>query len=247
MEFRLTTSLILATVFALSCGYVAYADKPADNENAVPAPQDPTAPDPLEKQKSLEGHVQDEALALETSIKDLHKTLHHMKRSAWDIFVEVQRQNMVVVGEPDVIGPIVIPAIPNPTGMMATGGFLPPRKKFLDYFMSQIDDLVKLMQTDVSGLVLTDDASDDAKAQLKTVTDAMAQIPQDISNLKDVTQGPDYDNMQIARAAQVLQDRIAVMEKASKKLDSEAKREVSRAKKLIRDADKAIKKESEGK
>jgi hypothetical protein len=247
VRFNCKISLFLAALLSLSCSNAALADKPAPDASA-PAPQDAAPADPtLTKQKNLEGHIQDEAVALEVGIKDLNKSLHHMKRSAWDIFVEVQRQNMVVVGEPDVIGPIIIPAIPNPTGTMAVGGFLPPRKKFLDYFVSQIDDLVQMIQTEVTGLVLPDDANDEAKADLKEITDAMAQIPQDISGLKDVTQGPDYDNMAIARAAQILQDRIGVMEKASKKLNSEAKKEESRAKKGLRNADNAIKKEQRGK
>ncbi len=233
----------LAALLSLSLASVAYADAPSASDTAAPPAQDAA----LEKQQSLEGHVQGEAVALETSIRDLSKTLHHLKRSAWDIFVEVQRQNMVVVGEPDVIGPIIIPAMPSPSGMVGVGGFLPPRKKFLDYFMSQISDLSKMTQTEVTGLLLPDDASDDAKADLKTITDTAALLPQDISALQDVTQGPQFDNMAIARAAQLLQNHIQDIEKASKKLDSEAKKEVSKSKKQMRNIDKQIKKNDSGK
>ena len=113
--------------------------------------------------------------------------------------------------------------------------------------MSQISDLSKMTQTEVTGLLLPDDASDDAKADLKTITDTAALLPQDISALQDVTQGPQFDNMAIARAAQLLQNHIQDIEKASKKLDSEAKKEVSKSKKQMRNIDKQIKKNDSGK
>jgi len=236
----------------MACAAPAYADKPAadaagDAPAATATPADQTPADSLTQKKNLEGHIQDEAVRLESGLKDLNKTLHHLKRSAWDIFIETQRQNMVVVGEPDVIGPIIIPAIPSPTGMMNVGGLLPPRKKFLDYFMSQINDLYKMTQTEVAALQLPDDATDDGKAILKTVTDAAAALPDDISALAEVTAGPELDNMNIARAAQQMQDHVQAIEKATKKLDEEAKREVSKAKRDMRDIDKAIKKEAQGK
>jgi len=234
-------TVALAALLSISFAGVAYADAPLAADAPAP-PATPPAETPLDQQKDLQGHVQGEAVALGTGIRDLSKTLHHLKRSAWDIFIEVQRQNMVVVGEPDVIGPIIIPAMPSPSGMIGMGGFLPPRKKFLDYFMSQISDLTKMTQTEITGLVLPDDATDEAKAELKIMTDTLAQLPQDITALQETTQGPNYDNMAIARAAQLMQNHVQDIEKASKKLDSEAKKEVSKTKKEMRDIDKQIKK-----
>lgn len=238
-------TVALAALLSISLASVAYADDdaPSASDASTPAAQDAA----LEKQQNLEGHVQGEAVALGSGIRDLTKTLHHLKRSAWDIFVEVQRQNMVVVGEPDVIGPIIIPAMPSPSGMIGVGGFLPPRKKFLDYFMSQISDLSKMTQTEVSGLVLPDDASADAKADLKSINDTAALLTQDIAALQNVTVGPQFDNMAIARAAQLMQNHVQDIEKASKKLDSEAKKEINKTKKDIRDIDKKIKKNDSGK
>jgi hypothetical protein len=237
------TTFALAALVNISLAAVASAETPA--ATVVPTP--PTQDTALDQQKSLEGHVQGEAVALGTGLRDLAKTLHHLKRSAYDIFVEVQRQNMVVVGEPDVIGPIIIPAIPSPSGMLGVGGFLEPRKKFLDYFMSQVIDLSKMTQSEVSGLVLPADASDDAKSDLKIISDTAAALNQDIAALQEVTQGPKYDNFAIARAAQLMQNHVQEIEKASKKLDSEAKREVSKTKKDMRDLDKQIKKNETGK
>ncbi len=245
MRVDRANSLFIAAVLVFSISGSAYADESAADSTTS---ADSSATDAaLNKQKTIEGRIQDVAVTLETGIKDLTKSLHHMKRSAFDIFVEVQRSNMVVVGEPDVIGPIIIPAMPNPSGMISTGGFQPPRKKFLDYFMSQIDDLMKMTQTEVTALVLPDDANDQAKTEMKTLSDTLALLPQDIEALKEVTQGPDYDNMAIARAAQQLQDHIVTMEKASKKLNSEAKKDESRAKKSVREADEALKKEQRNK
>lgn len=234
------TTIALAALLSIGCASPTLAD---DSDTATPPAQDSA----LQKQQNLEGHVQGEAVALGTSLHDLSKTLHHLKRSAWDIFVEVQRQNMVVVGEPDVIGPIIIPAIPSPSGMVGVGGFLPPRKKFLDYFMSQVSDLAKMTQTEVTGLILPSDAGDTAKAELKTITDTSQQLTADVAALQEVTQGPQFDNMAIARAAQLVQNHVQDIEKASKRLDSEAKKEVSRTKRELRDINKQIKKTESGK
>ncbi len=236
------STVALAALISISWGTVASAETTSDAETATPPAPDAS----LEKQKNLEGRVQDEAVALGTGLRDLSKTLHHLKRSAFDIFVEVQRQNMVVVGEPDVIGPIIIPAMPSPSGMIGVGGFLEPRKKFLDYFMSQVVDLSKMTQSEVAALLLPDNASDDAKAELKTITDLSTTLNQDISGLQSVTQGPKYDNYAIAQAAQLMQNHVQEIEKAAKKLDSEAKKEASIAKKGMRDLDKQIKKKESG-
>lgn len=235
------TAFVFAAVMSLGFAASSFAD---DATGTTTTAQDSSS---LTEQKNLEGHIQDEALALEAGIRELTKTTHHLKRAAWDIFVEVQRQNMVVVGEPDVIGPIVIPAIPSPTGMLPMGGFLPPSKKLLDYFMNQIEDLLKMTTAGVNGLVLPDDASDIAKDQIRTITDCLSALPQDYAALQDLTRGPNYDNVAIARASSVMQARIAEIEKSLKKLNSEAKKEVSKTKKGIRDLDKQIKKESQGK
>ncbi len=245
MTFNLVTKIALSAVVCIGCACPASADDagPGDTPSSTSASSDSG----LEQKKSLEGHVQDEALALETGIKDLTKTLHHMKRSAFDIFIEVQRQNMVVVGEPDVIGPIIIPAIPSPSGMMAMGGFLPPRQKFLDYFQSQLSDLMKMTQTEVSALVLPDDASDQAKTDMKTISDSLTTFSQDLQGIAAVTQGPKFNNYDIAKAAQILQDHIQAVEKATKSLNSEMRKEVDKTKKDIRELDKQIKKDSQSK
>lgn len=251
LTFKLVTKIALSTIICIGCAYPAFADTtgPGDAEasSSAPSGSGSSSGSDLQQKRSLEGHVQDEAVALETGIKDLTKTLHHMKRSAFDIFIEVQRQNMVVVGEPDVIGPIIIPAIPSPSGMMAMGGFLPPRKKFLDYFQGQLGDLMKMTQTEVSGLVLPADASDQAKTDMQTISDSLSTFPKDLQAIADVTQGPKFNNYDIARAAQLLQDHIQAVEKATKSLNSEMRKEVDKTKKDLRDIDKAIKKEGQGK
>lgn len=201
----------------------------------------------LQDKKLYEGHLQTEVTNLETSLKEVSTTMKHLKRGAWDMFVEVQRQNMVCVGEPDVIGPIVIPAIPSPSGLVALGGYLPPRKKWLDYLNQQIDYLSKLVQTDINALTLPPDASDTAKTEWQALKDTLSQLPTDVSNLASVTQGPKYDNMEIAKAAQIIEDHVARMEKSCKKVYDETKKEVKQVQKDMKDLDNQIKQQGKSK
>lgn len=127
------------------------------------------------------------------------------------------------------------------------GGFLPPRQKFLDYFQSQLSDLMKMTQTEVSALVLPDDASDQAKTDMKTISDSLTTFSQDLQGIAAVTQGPKFNNYDIAKAAQILQDHIQAVEKATKSLNSEMRKEVDKTKKDIRELDKQIKKDSQSK
>ncbi|HZT34929.1 MAG TPA: hypothetical protein VFA15_03345, partial [Nitrososphaera sp.] len=204
--------------------------------------QDGTAAS-LEQRKTLEGHLQSEASNLETGLKGLDKTLHHLKRGAYDVFTEVFRQDYAVVGQPDVIGPIVIPAMPSPSGILPVGGYLPPRKKWLDYFMSEINSLQTMCQADVSGLVLPDDASDTAKSELQSIKSSVSLLPKDVQDLAALTQGPKYDNNAIGRQAQLLQDHVSEMQKSVKKLYEACKKASKLHEKHEKDLEKQIKKE----
>lgn len=63
----------------------------------------------------------------------------------------------MVVSEPDIIGPIVVPAVPTPSGMMPVGDYLPPRKKWLNFYMAEMGQLIPLMQGELASTAIPAD------------------------------------------------------------------------------------------
>ncbi|MCC7531934.1 MAG: hypothetical protein IT342_25755, partial [Candidatus Melainabacteria bacterium] len=112
---------------------------------------------------SLQGNIQGGAPVILQGLHDIAVTVHHLQEMLKGLLYEAQRQDMVVVAEPDVIGPIVMPAIPNPSGMMSMG-YLPPRKKWVDYFMAQIEEIIPMLDHEINSLPRPD-ASDTALQQ----------------------------------------------------------------------------------
>src|SRR5690606_10510041 len=128
-----------------------------------------------------------------------------------------QRQDTIVVAEPDVIGPVIIPAMPTTTGMLP-GGMMPPRKKWIDYFMNQVESLLPMVEKDIAAIELPSEASAEAQKQYKRIKECGAKLPDDLENLKSVTAGEKLENMPIAVRAQKMQDRIVSIDKAREKL-----------------------------
>lgn len=188
------------------------------------------AQEPAGKEVDMEGHIEQEIITAETGLRDLTTSLHHLKRAATDILTEVERQDMVVVGEPDVIGPMIIPAIPNPTGTVGSGQFLPPRKKFIDYFMSQIDHLMPIVEKSAEAVTLPESASDQEKADRARLGELMAELKGCFQALDKVTAGPQYDNLAIAGQATAFGDLVKRIDKRCKSLYKAMKKDLDHAK-----------------
>jgi hypothetical protein len=96
----------------------------------------------------VKGQVTKTALPAEVGLKDLGDAAKHLRKAALYMVGELTRQDLVVVGEPDVIGPIIMPAIPEPSGTLAMGDYLPPRRKWVNYWLVQMGTLGELMENE---------------------------------------------------------------------------------------------------
>lgn len=197
----------------------------------------------LEEKEKLEGHIRAEATKSSTQLKELLGSLKQLRRSTFEIFGEVQREDLVVVGEPDVIGPMIVPAIPDVSGMLGTGQYLPARKKWIDYFMANIERLYPMVTKELEALKLPDDATDDMKEHYKRVVLAYNKLGPSLKDLEAVTQGPEYDNESIAKCATIARTYIEVMDKELKRLYRDMKNEVSVTKRDDEKLDRKIEKE----
>lgn len=197
----------------------------------------------LEQKDKLTGHIKAEATQSSAQLKELLGSLKQLRRSTFEIFGEVQREDLVVVGEPDVIGPMIVPAMPDVSGMLGTGQYLPARKKWIDYFMANIERLYPMVTKELEALKLPDDATDDMKGHYKRVVLAYNKLGPSLKDLEAVTQGPKYDNEAIAKCATISKTYVEVMDKELKRLYRDMKKEVSVTKRDDHDLEHKIEKE----
>ncbi|MGD9681790.1 MAG: hypothetical protein AB7W16_11460 [Candidatus Obscuribacterales bacterium] len=227
-------SILALSIFSLNNCPAVLADEPDEKPAEEHIGSD-------ESKIDMEGHIEKETMTAESGLKDLATSLQHLKRAAIDILTEVERQDMVVVGEPDVIGPMIIPAMPNPTGTVSSGQFLPPRKKFIDYFMIQIDHLMPIVEKSAEAVTLPESASTQAKADRARLGDLVIELKSCFEALDKVTAGPRYDNMAIARQATAFGDLVKKIDGRRKSLYKSMKKDLGQA----RNTEKKLRKEVE--
>lgn len=184
--------------------------------------------------QTLTGTVKSVGMTAEIGLKELGESLHHLKDAVWGTFSEVQQPDMIYAGGPDVIGPIVIPAV-NVTGYL-NGGMLPPRKKWLDYFNSQAQYLTPQLIKEVDALVLPDGMSEDTTNDFNELKTLAQKLTAECQDMAAVCQGPKYENMTIATKAQIFLNDLKSMEKLRKDVYKGVKID-------IKDAEKAAEKE----
>ena len=177
------------------------------------------------KTEPLKGNVQTQSIAAEAGVKELEETSKYLRRAAADMIGEVERQQYVTVGSPNVIGSIVIPAIPIPTGQISTGQLLPPRPKWVGFYMSEISQSVAALLQEFNSLLqeLTTLSVPDERAQqiaqsMKELTALAGDIQTHYRNLQLVTQGDKLENLKIGKEALAIYDDSKPMEEMLKKV-----------------------------
>ncbi len=164
----------------------------------------------------LKGKVS--ALQAAAGIKAIGEGVHRLKRTAQDMIGELQRQDMVVVSEPDAIGPIIMPALPDPSGTISTGGYLPPRKKWLDFYMSEMQNLIPLIFGDLA----TTDIPDHKQSEVSGLWGQMQSLMDDaqvhFQRLVPLTEGPKFDSDAIGKEALAIFQDAEQLEKLRKQV-----------------------------
>ncbi len=166
---------------------------------------------------SLQGNIQGGAPAVLQGLHDVGVTVHHLQEMLKGLLYEAQRQDMVVVAEPDVIGPMVMPAIPDPSGMMSMG-YLPPRKKWVDYFMAQIEEIIPMLDHEINSLPRPDGSDAALQQAYIELFDAARGFNPPWSDLETATKGPEYKNADISSAGSGLWFQVEKFKKLKDKL-----------------------------
>jgi|688.fasta_scaffold665816_2 hypothetical protein len=165
----------------------------------------------------LQGSVKATDVEAAEVLRQMGDALHKMERAGLELMGEATRQDYIAVGDPDVIGTLIIPALPSPSGVMAVGPYLPIREKWMDYYLDQIGKLIPIYAELTDSLVMPPEV----KAEATKLLDQMQPIFQDAreryivllyyaKHLKDVK------NDQIAVLAVRLHDDMDKMDKIRK-------------------------------
>lgn len=197
----------------------------------------------LDAKQKLEGRIEEAAGANVKKLKEFLSSLHQIKRSTYDVFCEVQREDLVVVGEPNVIGPMIVPAIPSGSGLLSTGQFLPVRKKWIDYYMAQIEKLYPMITSELQDLKLRSDVSKKSRKHYVNIVKAYNKLGPVLKDLDKITIGPKYDNTKIANCASIAQNYVQVMDKESKRLYKELRKDSHNAKRELKEIERKIDKD----
>lgn len=156
---------------------------------------------------ALQGSVKALDVEAAEGLRQMGDSLKKMQRASLELMGEATRQDYISVGDPDVVGSIIIPALPDPSGMMAIGPYLPIREKWMDYYLDQIGKLIPIFAAYTDGLQLPPSIRNEGTALLDTIRPLFADAKTRYMNLLNMSKElKTMKNMTIAKEAVLLHD-----------------------------------------
>lgn len=159
---------------------------------------DTKTPIPAQASKS---EIKLEDKELEVKLKNVSNAVYELQKTVEDIIGEISQQEDVNVGQGNLIGPMIIPAIPVPTGTIAMGPYLKPRKKFLDRYSDQTTQQLTAILEHGMSLPDTWTEDHDLSEALSSIRNCLTELKAENDDLLDSMKGPKYDNMFIGKKA----------------------------------------------
>jgi len=209
-DFPLLSALEIAPAFAQA----ASAD-PSQKEKA-PFKADTAPPD----------MVVDERTELEM-LRDLGDSLRKLEHAATETIKEVNRHAPAQVNMQDIVDEQVLnpfwydPFNPGLNAALRNGPLLPPRKKWLDIEVSGVGQVVSILQREISALsppiALSTTAKDSFKVEVGLMTEANSKIQSSNDELKQLAQGPNYDNDKIGKVAHEIRTNAKTIDECRKR------------------------------
>jgi|GEM_PF-5224049 hypothetical protein len=209
-------ALLVAGFCPASLSADAQAVDPSVKHDKEPFTADKTPPD----------MVVDERTELEM-LRDLGDSLKKLEHATTETVKEVNRHAPAPVNMQDIVTEQVLnpfmydPWDPALNASLRNGPLLPPRKKWLDFDVSQVAQVVGILQHEVSSLCppvsLSNTAKDSFKVELGLMTEANGKIQTTSDQLKQLAQGPNYDNEKIGKAAHDIRTAARTLEECRKR------------------------------
>lgn len=162
----------------------------------------------------------------EQGLQEIRDTISKIKHVLSSITKEVQRVQVFDLPtpvdmdetfmDPTLQSDYYYPMQPVSDAGMRSGEPLPARKKWMDYYASELNQLMPVLNNDAAALVLPDQSGSPITAQMGVMQDSVRQIQTDYGQLKAAMVGPNYDNQYIARLAGALRDDVCGVDSVRK-------------------------------
>lgn len=195
----------------------------AQEQSADPSQKDKQ---PFKSDTAPPDMVVDERTELEM-LRDLGDSLRKLEHAATETIKECNRHAPAPVNMQDIVTEQVLnpfmsdPFNPALNASLRTGPLLPPRKKWLDIDVSQVRQVVGILQHEVSALsppiALSNTAKDSFKVEVGLMTEANNKIQASSDQLKLLAQGPNYDNDKIGKTAHDIRTSAKTIEECRKR------------------------------
>lgn len=215
-QHKQMTTFILSIISAFASGQIVLADAIPSAATSAPTA---TPAVPVVTQESPRA-----------ALGDMAETLRRLYRASIDLVTEVSRHNEVPMQGRQVMiwdnmysmyndgtnnSNIMVPTVDGPV--------LPPRKKFVDQSMEQINKLTKILAADVASLPIPSSGAGkeagEKRAQTEVANDSVKSLETSVVALNEKTQGPTYDNAAIEKSAKALAQQYAGLDALRKRLE----------------------------
>ncbi len=178
--------------------------------------------------QNQDNKTNDESLQL--ALKNVSASAHHLQQTVHEIIFEITRQEEVVVGQPNVVGSTVIPAIPAPTGAIAVGGYFPPREKYMRHFAQQAHDLLVMLSEESLSLPFGSESDNNLSANLINIKNSLNNLRSQNDELQKLMAGPTYSNLLIGKQALSMSDELDKLKKLLKDSESRLHKDIKQLK-----------------
>ena len=203
-------------VLGLSIIPDAIAAQPSDTSK-------PAATQPAATQPGVTTGNTDAAAVQITGLKQEQIQLRRMgeavkrtRRAGLDIIGECT-QPIEMMGEIDIIGQDVIPIMPA-TAEGFGNSYMPPRPKYVNLHMSQLETLIPILQDDIDHVVIPDSEKDFAVQPMQDLNGYMNDIKLHFQKLKSLTAADNYDQVLLTSEARGIDASCKAIDAARKKL-----------------------------
>lgn len=161
----------------------------------------------------LQGEVKKEVLEALTQLHEVGLAEEKIKRASEDLYQESTRPQITMEEEPDLIGETVL-ELPVP---VQTGFVLPPRSKWVNRFMDELDKLVPMLKEEVDEIAIPNTSSAETELYNYLVS-ATNIVEQRYGDLKQLCAQEPYNQSAMASASATIHLAVKDMEVARKQL-----------------------------
>jgi hypothetical protein len=202
------------------------ASKPRDTSRngGIAATASPATP--------LPGKVEKVEMSLE-KLRDIGLDLKHVLKAASSLYDDVMIAPVRLINEPEVVGGAIM--ISLPIAAQPIGPPEPPNKERVDLAMSEIKTVIGMLKQNVPEFVGDGkelDLPDNVRAELEPQFTDWVQMVNTMAwretQLEQITQGPPYNNMDIAAQAIQIQQNAKELDRIRREIYKVIRREGKR-------------------